>query len=66
MLAQLPGWKKTRRKQRCGVYGVQYVYERTPESAVEWDKQHAVTQQTEPAADSASQITPDNLPDWLQ
>ena len=61
MLAQLPGWKKTRRKQRCGVYGVQYVYERTPESRAEWDKQHA-----EPAADSASQITPDNLPDWLQ
>ena len=66
MLAQLPGWKKTRRKQRCGVYGVQYVYERTPESAVEWDKQHAVTQQTEPAVDSTLSSTPDGLPEWLQ
>ena len=65
LMAQMPGWKKTGRQMRCGVYGMQRAYERTPESIAEWDKRHAVTQQTEPAADSTPQITPDSLPDWL-
>ena len=66
LMAQMPGWKKTGRQMRCGVYGMQRVYERTTEGKREWDEQHAVTQQTEPAADSTPQITPDSLPDWLQ
>lgn len=74
LMAQMPGWKKARSRQRCGIYGAQYVYTRTMKSRMEWDKLHAETPHDTDAApapepepaDDTPRSTPDALPDWLQ